>query len=174
VTSIRPATPDDARGITVIHVEAWQAAYRGIVPDDYLDSLSIDARETVWRQILLTGDSSTWVAMESETIVGWISAAGSRDSDAGTSTGEVWAIYVAPARWGTGVGRSLCETAESYLRQQGFSEVTLWVLRDNERAVRFYRSNGFVVDSGHTKTLERGGKTLFEARFRKPLIAKSN
>jgi len=142
-----------------------------IVPDEFLDSLSVDKRESTWRQHLLAGDAAAWVAQESETMVGWISAAGSRDSDADASTGEIWAVHVAPEHWGRGVGRSLCETAERYLRLEGFIEVTLWVLRDNERAVKFYRSNGFVLDIGHEKMLERGGKTLPEDRFRKPLIA---
>jgi ribosomal protein S18 acetylase RimI-like enzyme len=158
--------------IATIHVEAWRAAYRGIVPDEYLDSLSIDGRESAWRQNLLAGDTATWVSQESETIVGWISAAASRDADAGGSTGEIWAVYVAPGSWGTGVGRRLCETAERYLRLEGFIEVTLWVLRDNERAVKFYRSNGFVLDVGPGKVVERGGKTLPEDRFRKQLIAR--
>ena len=156
--------------IAMIHVEAWRAAYRGIVPDEFLDSLSVDERESTWKQILLTADAETWVAEQSETIIGWISAAASRDADPRASTGEIWGIYVAPGRWRIGVGRSLCETAERYLRRQGFTEVTLWVLRDNERAVKFYQSNGFVLDVGHGKILERGGKALQEDRFRKSLI----
>ena len=157
--------------IATIHVEGWRAAYRGIIPDEFLDSLSIDRRESTWRQNLLAGDTATWVAQESESILGWISAAASRDTDTGASTGEIWAIYVAPGHWGRGVGRSLCETAERYLRLEGFIEVTLWVLSDNERAVKFYQSNGFVLDVGHGKVLERGGKVLQEDRFRKSLIA---
>jgi hypothetical protein len=53
---IRSATPGDARAIATIHVEAWRAAYRGIVPDEYLDSLSIDGRESTWRQNLLAAE----------------------------------------------------------------------------------------------------------------------
>ena len=98
-------------------------------------------------------DDRVWVAQESETIVGWISAAGSRDADAGASTGEIWAVYVAPGRWRKGIGRSLCETAERYLRLEGFIEVTLWVLKDNERAVKFYQSDGFVLDVGQREEL---------------------
>lgn len=168
--SVRSATPDDARMIAKIHVEAWRAAYRGIVPDEFLDSLSVDKRESIWRQNLLAGDAAAWVAQESEAIVGWISAAASRDPDAHAHTAEIWAVYVAPECWGRGIGRSLCETAERYLRLDGFIEVTLWVLTGNERAVKFYQSNGFALDVGHGKTLERGGKVLQEDRFRKPLI----
>ena len=168
---IRSAAPADAHAIATIHVEAWRAAYRGIVPDEYLDSLSIDGRESAWRQNLLAADTSTWVAQDSDAIVGWISAGPSRDTDAGASAGEIWAVYVAPGCWGRGVGRTLCAQAEQHLRTEGFIAVTLWVLKDNERAVKFYRSNGFVLDLGATKEIERGGKTLSEVRFQKPLIA---
>jgi ribosomal protein S18 acetylase RimI-like enzyme len=171
---IRSATPVDARAIATIHVEASRAAYRGIVPDEYLDSFSIDGRASTWRQNLLAADSSTWVALESDAIVGWISAGPCRDTDAGTSAGEIWAVYVAPECWGKGVGRSLCVKAEQHLRTEGWVVVTLWVLKDNERAVRFYQSNGFVLDIGATKEIERGGKILSEVRFRRPLIAGAN
>lgn len=70
-----------------------------------------------------------------------------------------------------GSAGSLCEQAEQHLRTEGFITVTLWVLKDNKRAVKFYQSNGFALDIGATKEIERGGKTLSEVRFRKPLIA---
>jgi ribosomal protein S18 acetylase RimI-like enzyme len=174
VPTIRSATPDDARVIATIHVEAWRTAYRGIVPDEYLNSLSIDGRESAWRQHLLASHATTWVAQVSDAIVAWISIGPSRDADAGASTGEIWAVYVAPVCWRRGVGRSLCEHAEQQLRLEGFIELTLWVLKDNERAVKFYQSNGFVLDFDCEKEIERGGKTLAEARFRKPLIASPN
>jgi len=49
---VRAASVIDARWIAEVHVRSWQAAYRGQVPDDYLDSLSVDQRETVWTSIL--------------------------------------------------------------------------------------------------------------------------
>jgi ribosomal protein S18 acetylase RimI-like enzyme len=159
--------------IATIHVKAWQAAYRGIVPDEFLGSLSIDARESTWRQHLVAGRATAWVAQESETIVGWISAGASRDPDASPSTGEILAVYVDPGHWGTGIGRLLCENAERHLLSVGCTEMTLWVLRDNQRAVRFYRSFGFFLDIGPEKTLERGGKSLIEIRFRKPFVDRS-
>jgi ribosomal protein S18 acetylase RimI-like enzyme len=168
---IRDATTLDARSIATIHVEVWWAAYRGFVPDEYLYSLSIDGRESAWRQNLLAADTSTWVAEESSVVVGWISAGASRDTDVRTSAGEVWAVYVAPEWWAKGVGRSLCVQAEEHLSAERFLSVTLWVLEDNERAVKFYLSNGFALDIGATKQIELGGKTLSEARFRKPLAA---
>ena len=161
---IRPATPVDARAIATIHVQSWQAAYRGIVPNPYLGSLSIEVRESAWRENLLAADSTTWVAQESDAIVGWISAGPSRHPDAGASVGEIWAVYVAPEWWGKGVGRALYTEAERHLRSKGFLATTLWVLKDNDRAVRFYRSLGFVLDRGGAREMQREGKTLLASR----------
>lgn len=93
---IRCATPVDARAIATIHVEAWRAAYRGIVPDKYLDSLSIDGREAAWRQNLLAAEASTWAHKNLMPLLGGSQRDRSRDKDAGASTGEIWAVYVAP------------------------------------------------------------------------------
>lgn len=88
---VRSAQPEDALRIATIHVEAWRVGYRAIVPDEYLRALSIEQRQTVWRQILASGES-VWVAEDGGKIKGWISAARSRDVDASQLTGEIWAV----------------------------------------------------------------------------------
>jgi hypothetical protein len=55
------------------------------------------------------------------------------------------------------------------LRRAGFLDVTLWVLKGNAGALRFYGANGFVVDPGVEKTVELGGAALVEVRLRKRL-----
>lgn len=37
---IRQATPQDARAIAEIHVDTWQSACKGIVPDEFFENLS--------------------------------------------------------------------------------------------------------------------------------------
>jgi ribosomal protein S18 acetylase RimI-like enzyme len=167
---VRSARLEDALPIATIHVDAWRVAYRGIVPDEYLHALSIDQRHAGWRQILAGGES-VWVGEDGDKIVGWISAAQTRDVDASQWTGEIWAVYIAPDHWRQGAGRALCEAAEQELRRQGFTDVTLWVLKDNERALRFYESIGFVLDDCEDRIIERGGKALREVRMRKNLVA---
>src|SRR5580704_12714388 len=150
----RCAKAGDALAIAVVHVGAWKAAYRGIVPDEFLDSLSLEQRSAAWRRILLADPpEDVCVAQARDTIVGWISAAASRDLDAVPLTGEIWAVYVAPAYWRNGVGRLLCQGAERRLVKQGFNEVTLWVLKDNRSAQDFYRSMGFIADPQCERTI---------------------
>jgi ribosomal protein S18 acetylase RimI-like enzyme len=166
VMTIRNARPGDAKAIATIHVRAWQTAYRGIVPWPYLSELSIDQREQAWRQRLERGVATVLLAEESDQVLGWISAGTSRDVDAGAATGEVYALYVAPEHWRHGVGRQLWDESAKRLRDAGFTEATLWVLRDNSRARAFYGSNGFADDAGIEKAVRLGGADLLEVRLR--------
>lgn len=49
---IRSATFEDCRAVAEVHVESWQNAYRGTLPEEYLASLSVAERETMWRQMV--------------------------------------------------------------------------------------------------------------------------
>src|SRR5688572_28656020 len=99
---IRHATPDDAQRIATIHVEAWRAAYRGVVPDLVLQRQSVEEREAIWSQRLGTGASHTLVAEDLGDVVGWIEFGKCRDEDA-RADGEVYAIYLEPARFRRGI-----------------------------------------------------------------------
>lgn len=168
---VRRAELKDARAIAAIHVHAWQAAYQGIVPSAVLDSLSIEDRENRWRTILDQRASETWVAEEDDKVVGWISAARSRDEGTPSTTGEVWGIYVDPAQWRRGVGWRLWREAAAFLEAAGFLDITLWVLKENAPAIAFYESIGLVVEPGDEKAVVFGGATLLEIRLRKRLVS---
>ncbi|MCI0360406.1 MAG: GNAT family N-acetyltransferase [Planctomycetaceae bacterium] len=166
---LREATAADAHAIATIHVQSWQAAYQGIIPADYLQSLSVERREAVWRELLDKKDSQTFVAEEQGAVQGWINIGPSRDVDAPRQTAEVWALYVDPLFWGRGFGAALWAEALKRCTQMGFTEVTLWVLRDNHRAIRFYRAAGFQIEAEKEQTLNCGGVQLVELRMRRQL-----
>jgi len=163
---LRRAIPTDARAIAAIHVRSWQVAYEGIVPDAFLQSLCVENREAVWRECLQEGTLEVHVVEECDDVIGWMSVSSSRDPDAGPPTGELCAIYIAPEHWHQGAGRLLWDRAELSLRVAGFAEVTLWVLRDNCRARRFYESLGFAPEPDQQKLIELGGLGLTEVRLR--------
>src|SRR3982751_5628079 len=106
---LRLARRDDSSGIATVHVQSWQAAYAGLFTPSYLASLSIAEREQSWAGILEVSASSTVVATANDTVIGFICFARSRDRDAPADRGEVWALYVSPSGWSTGVGRALWE-----------------------------------------------------------------
>lgn len=145
---IRTAKPGDARPVAEVHVASWRDAYRGVLPDEYLDRLSVEDREAMWLAAFADPDpkSGALVAEASGRIVGFASFGPSRDEDAPDGTGEVPAIYVEPAALGTGVGRGLFEAVTATLREAGFTRATLWVLEANASARRFYEKAGWNSD----------------------------
>lgn len=164
---VRPVTIADADALGVAHVEAWRAAYRGAMPDEFLDGLDPAARADRWRDILVSGsDAATWVTELDGDVVGFASAGPCRDEDA--DVGEVWAINLAPVAWGRGLGRALMDAALDALRAAGHREAVLWVVDRNERARRFYEIGGWTVDGG-TKVDAFGGAEVTEVRYRRPL-----
>lgn len=164
---IVPATLADARAVAQIHVDSWRAAYREILPADYLASLSVDQREALWRQAIASGEPVLLVAKggDGRDVLGWISFAACRDAGAPASQAEIWALYVAPDAWAMGVGRALWARARELMRAQGCTTCSLWVFAQNERAIRFYRSAGFAPAPVPEQTFELGGRALREACY---------
>jgi ribosomal protein S18 acetylase RimI-like enzyme len=163
---VRRAALDDARAIATIHVHAWQAAYRGIVPAAFLASLSVDEREGRWRKNLAEAGAATLVALDGPEMVGWASVGACRDPDGTPALGELWAIYVTPSRWHGGVGRALWRHGQAHLESTGHQEAVVWVLEDNGQARHFYESVGFAAAPDRAKTVEIGGAALREVRLR--------
>jgi GNAT superfamily N-acetyltransferase len=142
-----------------VHVRTWQAAYAHVFPRERLAELPIERRAAQWRE------SPPIVAEVDGTVVGFVSVGASRDSDA---SGELFAIYVDPLRWGTGVGRELIAAGEARLRDLGHIDVILWVLDDNPRARRFYERAGWRIDTA-SRPIEIFGIEVPEVRYRKQL-----
>jgi ribosomal protein S18 acetylase RimI-like enzyme len=144
---------------------SWRAAYAGILDPAFLASLTIDAREASWRQVLAAGESELLIALEGSSAVGFASLGRARDEDAPPGRGELLALYVHPQSWSTGAGRQLWHAALARLHSRGFSSVSLWVLERNIRAIGFYSAAGFAVDAGSEKEVELGGMSVREVRM---------
>lgn len=167
---IRRAVPQDAEAIAAVHIQTWQVAYRGQLPDHYLNhlSLELERRAETWRTEISTPRSpkhEVWVANAEARLHGFVALGPARDLDPNV-TGEVYAIYVHPNRWGQGVGRALFTHAASRLASFGYRAAILWVLESNIGAHRFYETAGWAVD-GRTK-VETGpdGIELREVSYR--------
>jgi ribosomal protein S18 acetylase RimI-like enzyme len=186
--------PDDAEQVERLRVAGWQAAYRGILPDDYLDRMRVDggrrrrhmieqaaAAQKAAAQKAATREAATRegaagrraapavvvesVAVQANAIVGWVVGGRCRDADRPSPQhGEIYAIYVLPEWWGRGAGRLLMAHAIRALTKAGRSDITLWVLEANQRARRFYAAAGFSPDGSH-QVLDLDGPVT-EVRYR--------
>ncbi len=66
---------------------------------------------------------------------------------------ELESMYVRPAHRSQGIGQQLVDRFLAWAREQGAKRVSVTAYAANERALAFYRRNGFVPKS---VTLERG------------------
>ena len=150
---IEPATAADAQGIAKVHVASWQAAYKGILPEALLASLSVSDRAAMWTQIIGEHSAQILLTKREEQIVGFVSFGASRDTDAAPNSFEIQAIYVNPSDWSTGIGNELMQTAIAHIKANEAKLLTLWVLADNVRAIRFYEKLGLVLEHGASKVI---------------------
>lgn len=166
---VRPATPADATGIATVHVRSWQVAYRGLLPQELLDGLSVAQRTEQWLAILAQDAGAaraTFVASAGDDVLGFVNLAPSRDEDADPAvTGELIAIYARPDAIGTGVGRALMAAALDWFADAGYREASLWVLDGNARAIGFYEVAGWRADGVRKDDVLRGAPVT-ELRFR--------
>ena len=165
---VRPASARDAKAIAEIHVATWQATYQDLMPDDYLKSMTVEKRQAYWREAIEYSEPQLLVATENEKVVGFVGFDRSRDAGTKSSVGEIWALYVLPAHWGQGAGVALWDGAREGLKEEGCTQVTLWVLLHNERALRFFEhSAGFKREMPSLKTTAFGTTRLEELRLKR-------
>jgi GNAT superfamily N-acetyltransferase len=149
--SIREATLADADELGRISGRAWEATYRGMIPDGVLDEWIASAGDG-WRQALEhpEPDSSTrsWVAVRDGALLGFAVTSPARSNwlPPPEGAGELTNLYLDPDAIGSGVGRPLFERAAGDLRDRGFNPLVVWAFRDNLPAQGFYEHMGLTID----------------------------
>ena len=96
-----------------------------------------------------------WVAVEEsadgekgEKLVGLLLATMQIEGDNAEPAGYIHELLVHPAYRRLGVAMHLLDAAERFfLEEQGFAQVYLVTLADNEAALRLYRSRGYEIES---------------------------
>lgn len=165
--AIRSAKPGDAHTIAEIHVAAWRIAYRGLLPDEVIHSLSVEQRRGFWKGVLSKpSGSKVDLAEDDEGPIAFCSYGPTRDDDA-DGAAEIYALYVHPDKWRRQAGRALCEQALREAALRGHGAMTLWVVKGNESACHFYERLGFAPDGAERKNDQLLPTPFHEVRYRK-------
>lgn len=161
--AIRPARLEDAKQIAHIQISSWRRAYKGIVPDRYLDGMHTETFIQKWQEFLATDEKGDrfFVPIVDDMVVGFINTGPARDEDVGFMY-ELRSIYLHPSYWGQGVGKALFEHSRKILKDKGIKSLYVWVLKDNLIGRKYYEKMGGTEISGLTKTLDIAGLRLDE------------
>ncbi len=154
---VRKATPEDAEEVGRIHYETWMETYTGLIAESYLETLSAEKSAEMARK----NQEGLLVACFDGEIVGFASHAPARDGDV-AAAGEVRAVYVHPRHQEKGVGKRLVRVCLERMRHH--ERILVWILAKNDKAIRFYRDQGFVADG--VKKKEKLAKNVYIEKIR--------
>ena len=145
---IRNANENDARAISKIRINGWKNAYRGIVSDEYLDSIDDEKDyKRVYSRILGKDkdyNPITIVFVDDITneVLGFSSFGEVITLNDNMYDCELYAIYVKPENKGQGIGKQMLVYINDYLKSIGKKEMILFCLKDNLLSRNFYETNG--------------------------------
>lgn len=150
---------DDPLEISEIYEQSWKFAYKGIIPQSFLDSIP----HGKWVKHLGREEMRSLVIDEDGKLTGTASFCASRWENF-KGYGELVSIYLLPKYIGSGRGAALISEALKGIAEAGFKKAVLWVLEDNRRARRFYEKNGFLCTDVYLEN-DIGGKLLREVAY---------
>lgn len=139
-------TEADVLGKAYVHYRSWQETYIGLVDASYMKTLTLTKCEKIANRFR----DGILVAKDGNEVIGFVGYGAYRD-DTMKDCGEIFAIYVLKAYHGKHVGLSLMNATMEKLSD--YDRVALWVLRGNERAIRFYEKYGFCFDGTEQEIL---------------------
>lgn len=163
-TVIRTAVLGDEFQIAQVHIKSWQEAYKGLLPQDYLDQLTseIEDRIKMWKNILANPQRWAWVAENTQGIISFVLFGPPRDANREDFI-ELGAIYLLASEKGNGNGFSLLSVGFNKMRDFGYKKAYCWVLEKNP-TIKFYERSGARF-SKQVKQDEIGGMNFNELAY---------
>ena len=166
---IRCAEAADAETVGRIHVESWNVAYRGIMPDDVIAHTDLAYRTAFWAERIADPEWPVYLIEEDGQGVAFCQMIPTKDpDDDATRVGHITSLHVLPHLRGRGYGRTLIDHVCAEFQRRGFTQVTLWVLEENRDARRCYEKHGFQLDGG-TRRYPRTQVPEVRYRIRLPI-----
>lgn len=135
----------DEEALAYIQTESWKAAFKDILSTDILQRCTqIDKVTKMYRRLLEQNIGNGYL-LKIHGIphcIAWWDATREKDMP---GYAELICIHSLQDKWRQGYGSKMMNTVLTDISNAGFSNVMLWVFRDNDRARRFYEAHGFAT-----------------------------
>ena len=176
-------TEEHFRAMSLLHALGWRDTYADAVPADYMASEITDDR---WVEVFRTNYETHngvhgLLLYREDTPVSCLNYCKARtvnynpgdictfDNANYADWGEIASFYTLPEERGHGYGGMLMEETLRRLKSEGFQNAFVFVLRENEKARRFYSAHGFSWDGTHADIPFPHGVICVDLRYIKRL-----
>lgn len=159
---IRRATEEDVKGIAHVHVETWRSTYKGIIPDHYLNSLTIENRTKNWQRNLKTLHTAIFIVENDDGEIIGFAAGGPEQTRDSFYQGELYAIYILDTYQQKGIGKQLTKRVVEFLVEKKYKNIIIWALEENSNRT-FYESLGGQLAA--SKPISIYGKELIQVGY---------
>jgi ribosomal protein S18 acetylase RimI-like enzyme len=157
--SLREATVADCAAVAEVHVRSWRESFAGIVPQAFLDKMSVERRAKAFEGRFSDDDYRMYVAEAAgRGVVGFADFGKAREMFAGYE-GELYAIYLLPEFQRKGIGAGLFNQGVEFLIRSGRSSMYLLALADSPYKSFYEKMGGQVIGR---KQIEIEGVTYDE------------
>lgn len=149
--TLRLATPDDAEAIAEIHVAAWDASYRGIMPDEEFAKRPIERRRIQWHDWLENEEHVVLVACSGTGEIAGFAGARLLDPPVSGFDSYLATLYLRPKRKGQGLGKMLLRGIARELLALGATTTVLRTLRRNAAGAFYEKYGARLLPEGHRR-----------------------
>ena len=147
--NIRKAKLGDEKEIAEVIIDTWKCAYRNIIPDNFLDSLTPDKHIELFREQLSENKEAIFVLEDENKIVGMISGGKDRSNKKDC---EIVAIYIKKNYQKRGFGKKLFDTIIKDHLKNNYKSMIIWTFEENKDR-NFYEKLGGQVEERSSYTI---------------------
>lgn len=159
--SIKPMeSEEEIKGKAYVHYKSWHETYTGLVDIEYLKSITLEScMKTAYKW-----PDNIIVAKDGGKVIGFVGYGAYRD-DTLPAHGEIFALYVLEEYYGKRAGYELMNAA--FEKLSDYERIAVWVLKGNDRAIRFYERYGFRRDGTETEIMLGAPNTELRMIYRR-------
>ena len=143
-----------------VHYKSWHETYTGLIDADYMKGVTLEK----CREMAHRWPGNIIVAKDGNQVIGFVSYGAYRDKTL-PEHGEVFAIYVLKEYHGRRFGYELMNAALE--RLSDYQKIAVWVLKGNDKAIRFYQRYGFRFDGAEAELLLGSPNTVLRMIYQR-------
>lgn len=150
---VRPFNKEEVKDVAKIRVKGWQESYKGIVDDEYLQSLDIEKQTEKFSEFI--NNDNFVVAVKDKKVVGFCRFINNNSfsPELDDIDCELTAIYTHPDYKNIGIGTKMFNYVTNIFKEENKKRMIIWCLKDNHKSLGFYKHMGAVEEKTTKKII---------------------